>query len=144
MSTSASVFPGSAAGDGKNPPALTSPGMLPWLRISVIAGLAERSRGARSDTAGFHLATRTLPHLVTPKMPRTARPRPLGSFYELIELPRFPERRGSLTFIEGGDHVPFAIAGANSRLDELQAAFLRTPLPRLAEENTRRSTLPAA
>ncbi len=43
-------------------------------------------------------------------MPRPRRPRPLGSFYELIELPRIPERRGSLTFVEGGDHVPFAIA----------------------------------
>lgn len=36
--------------------------------------------------------------------------RPLSSFYELIELPRIPERRGSLTFIEGGRHVAFDIA----------------------------------
>jgi WxcM-like protein len=34
----------------------------------------------------------------------------LSSFYELIDLPRIPERRGSLTFIEGGRHVPFEIA----------------------------------
>jgi len=36
--------------------------------------------------------------------------RPLSSGYELIELPRIPEHRGSLTFIEGGRHVPFDIA----------------------------------
>src|SRR5260370_700334 len=36
------------------------------------------------------------------------------------------------------------IAGANSRLDELQAAFLRIRLPRLDEENARRRTLAAA
>ena len=38
------------------------------------------------------------------------RHRPLSSFYDLIDLPRIPERRGSLTFIEGGRHVPFDIA----------------------------------
>src|SRR6266851_3408928 len=36
------------------------------------------------------------------------------------------------------------IAGVNSRLDELQAAFLRTRLRRLDEENARRRTLAAA
>ncbi len=36
--------------------------------------------------------------------------RSLSSGYELIELPRIPERRGSLTFIEGGRHIPFDIA----------------------------------
>ena len=38
------------------------------------------------------------------------RHQPLGGLYELIELPRVPERRGNLTFIEGGQHVPFEIA----------------------------------
>ena len=42
-------------------------------------------------------------------MPRSVRP-PLSRFWELIELPRIPERRGSLTFIEGGQHIPFEIA----------------------------------
>ena len=36
------------------------------------------------------------------------------------------------------------VAGANSRLDELQAAFLRTRLPRLDEENARRRAIAAA
>src|SRR5262245_27278326 len=38
------------------------------------------------------------------------RHRPLSEFYDLLELPRIPEPRGSLTFIEGNRHVPFAIA----------------------------------
>ena len=38
------------------------------------------------------------------------RHRPLSSGFELLDLPRIPERRGSLTFIEGGRHVPFDIA----------------------------------
>ena len=38
------------------------------------------------------------------------RRRPLRSFYELLDLPRVPDRRGSLTFLEGGRHVPFDIA----------------------------------
>ena len=36
--------------------------------------------------------------------------RPLSSFYELLELPRIPDARGSLTVIEGGRQVPFEIA----------------------------------
>ena len=36
--------------------------------------------------------------------------RPLNGLYELIDLPRIPDRRGTLTFIEGGRHVPFDIA----------------------------------
>jgi mannose-6-phosphate isomerase-like protein (cupin superfamily) len=28
----------------------------------------------------------------------------------LLELPRIPDRRGNLTFLEGSDHVPFTIA----------------------------------
>lgn len=36
--------------------------------------------------------------------------RPLKGYYELLELPRIPEGRGSLTFLEGGRHVPFEIA----------------------------------
>src|SRR5438874_516617 len=43
-------------------------------------------------------------------MPRPDPPPSLNSFYELLDLPRVPERRGSLTFIEGGRHVPFEIA----------------------------------
>src|SRR5438128_893110 len=43
-------------------------------------------------------------------MPRPDPPPSLNSFYELVDLPRVPERRGSLTFIEGGRHVPFEIA----------------------------------
>jgi WxcM-like, C-terminal len=38
------------------------------------------------------------------------RHRPLNGLYELIDLPRIPDRRGTLTFIEGGRHVPFDIA----------------------------------
>jgi hypothetical protein len=38
------------------------------------------------------------------------RHRPLSSFYELMELPRIPDARGSLTVIEGGRQVPFEIA----------------------------------
>jgi hypothetical protein len=38
------------------------------------------------------------------------RHRPLNGFYELIDLPRIPDRRGTLTFIEGGRHMPFDIA----------------------------------
>ena len=38
------------------------------------------------------------------------RHRPLNGFYELIDLPRIPDRRGTLTVIEGGGHVPFDIA----------------------------------
>src|SRR5258707_15222679 len=38
------------------------------------------------------------------------RQRPLSSFYEQMELPRIPDARGSLTVIEGGRQVPFAIA----------------------------------
>ena len=34
----------------------------------------------------------------------------LGDLYEWVELPRIPDRRGSLTVIEGGSHVPFDIA----------------------------------
>ncbi len=34
----------------------------------------------------------------------------LSGFYDLIDLPRIPEPRGSLTFIEGSRHVPFDIA----------------------------------
>ena len=34
----------------------------------------------------------------------------MSSGFELFDLPRIPERRGSLTFIEGGRHVPFDIA----------------------------------
>lgn len=34
------------------------------------------------------------------------------SFCELIELPRIPDPRGSLTFVEGHRHVPFSIARA--------------------------------
>jgi hypothetical protein len=48
--------------------------------------------------------------LVAPKMFDPDRHRPLSSFYELIDLPRIPERRGSLTFIEGGRQIPFDIA----------------------------------
>lgn len=36
--------------------------------------------------------------------------RPLSGDYELIELPRVPDARGSLTAIEAGRHVPFEIA----------------------------------
>lgn len=42
-------------------------------------------------------------------MPRTTKPT-LANFYELLDLPRIPERRGSLTFIESGRHIPFEIA----------------------------------
>jgi len=41
---------------------------------------------------------------------RAKRYRSLSEFYDLLELPRVPEPRGSLTFIEGTRHVPFAIA----------------------------------
>ena len=34
----------------------------------------------------------------------------MSSFYELIELPRIPDARGSLTVIEGSRQVPFEIA----------------------------------
>jgi hypothetical protein len=34
----------------------------------------------------------------------------LSGLLVLIDLPRLPDRRGSLTFIEGGHHVPFHIA----------------------------------
>jgi len=44
------------------------------------------------------------------KMSHPDRQRPLSSFYELIDLPRIPERRGSLTFFEGGRQIPFDIA----------------------------------
>ena len=43
-------------------------------------------------------------------MTHSHRPRPLSAFYELIELPRIPDARGSLTVVEGGRHVPFEIA----------------------------------
>lgn len=36
--------------------------------------------------------------------------RSLADCHELIDLPRIPERRGSLTFIEGSRHIPFDIA----------------------------------
>ena len=38
------------------------------------------------------------------------RHRPLQSGYEWVDLPRIPDHRGSLTVIEGGRQVPFAIA----------------------------------
>lgn len=31
-------------------------------------------------------------------------------FYDMIDLPRIPDRRGTLSFIEGGQQVPFEIA----------------------------------
>ena len=31
-------------------------------------------------------------------------------YYEMVDLPRIPDRRGSLSFIEGSQHVPFDIA----------------------------------
>jgi hypothetical protein len=46
-------------------------------------------------------------------MPRpfqTDRHHPLSSAYELIELPRIWDPRGSLTFIEGERHVEFDVA----------------------------------
>jgi hypothetical protein len=44
-------------------------------------------------------------------MPDTDFRRPQSErFFEIVELPRIPERRGSLTFIEGGRHIPFGIA----------------------------------
>ena len=52
----------------------------------------------------------TLPHPDPPKMSHPDRLRPLTSCYELIDLPRIPERRGALTFIEGGRQIPFDIA----------------------------------
>lgn len=45
-----------------------------------------------------------------PQMSDFHRQRPLKSFYELVELPRIPDARGSLTVIEGGRQVPFEIA----------------------------------
>jgi hypothetical protein len=33
-----------------------------------------------------------------------------ADFYELVDIPRIPERRGTLSFIEGSQHVPFEIA----------------------------------
>jgi len=41
---------------------------------------------------------------------RPERYRPLSDFYQLIELPRVPDHRGCLTFLEAGRHIPFAIA----------------------------------
>jgi hypothetical protein len=38
--------------------------------------------------------------------------RPRSESASLIELPKVPDRRGSLTFIEGGEHIPFKIARA--------------------------------
>lgn len=45
-----------------------------------------------------------------PQMSDFHRQRALKSFYELVELPRIPDARGSLTVIEGGRQVPFEIA----------------------------------
>ena len=43
----------------------------------------------------------------------TQRPQlPDGMASRIIELPRFLDRRGNLTFIEGQRHIPFAIARA--------------------------------
>jgi len=43
-------------------------------------------------------------------MSHSDRHRPLISGFKLLDLPRIPDRRGSLTVIEGGCHVPFDIA----------------------------------
>jgi WxcM-like, C-terminal len=43
-------------------------------------------------------------------MSRSDRNQPLREFYEMLDLPRIPEPRGTLTFLEGGRHVPFDIA----------------------------------
>jgi hypothetical protein len=42
--------------------------------------------------------------------PPVSSDRPLNRGWELIELPRIPDDRGSLTVIEGGSQVPFDIA----------------------------------
>lgn len=43
-------------------------------------------------------------------MPAPVQHRPLSDFYEMVELPRIPDQRGTLTVVEGGRHVPFEIA----------------------------------
>ena len=53
---------------------------------------------------------RTVQVSVPPKMSQSGRCRPLSGFYDLIHLPRIPDGRGTLTVIEGGGQVPFAIA----------------------------------
>ncbi len=53
---------------------------------------------------------RTVQVSVPPKMSHPGRCRPLSGFYDLIDLPRIPDGRGTLTVIEGGDQVPFEIA----------------------------------
>jgi WxcM-like, C-terminal len=63
--------------------------------------VAERPRSIRSPREKVRPRLRTSD---------TVAHRPLSAFYETVELPRIPERRGSLTFLEGGRHVPFAIA----------------------------------
>ena len=50
------------------------------------------------------------PFLTMRQMRDRRRQRPFSSFYELMELPRIPDARGSLTVIEGGRQVPFEIA----------------------------------
>ena len=47
---------------------------------------------------------------VGPKSERIVRHRPLAECYQIIELPRIPDHRGSLTVIEGSRHIPFDIA----------------------------------
>jgi hypothetical protein len=76
-------------------------------------GKAFRFKRISGSLIYFFLTTPMPPTVRMPAnrtMRQSDQSRPLSSCYQLIDLPRIPGRRGSLTFIEGSRHIPFEIA----------------------------------